>query len=153
MEISSVHHHSQTVRARELTFWEKVHLLQPVMCHVSESWNCGRMFTPNNMSHVTCHMSHVMCHMSRVTCHMSRVICHVSQNDGASRWRVCYLSSLNQTIKIVLKSFERLWKKKIIATHNFLVGSFCLLGNLNICQKLSWNKFVYTVYTGTIKQS
>ena len=33
--MSSKHLHSQAVRARELTFWEKVHLLPPVTCHVS----------------------------------------------------------------------------------------------------------------------
>ena len=54
MEISSKHHHSQTVRARELTFWEKVHLSPPVTCHVLN---------------VTCHMSHVTCHMSLVVSH------------------------------------------------------------------------------------
>ena len=36
------------------------------------------MFTPHNMSHVTCHMSHVTCHVSCVTCHMSHVTCHIS---------------------------------------------------------------------------
>ena len=36
------------------------------------------MFTPPNVSRVTCHMSCVTCHMLRVTCHMSRVTCHVS---------------------------------------------------------------------------
>ena len=35
METSSVHLHSQNVRARKLTFLEKVYLPQPVMCHVS----------------------------------------------------------------------------------------------------------------------
>ena len=44
---SSEHLHSQTLRARELTFWEKFHLNPPV----------------------TCYVSHVMCHMSCVTCH------------------------------------------------------------------------------------
>ena len=29
------------------------------------------MFTPPNVSHVTCHMSRVTCHVSRVTCHLS----------------------------------------------------------------------------------
>ena len=42
------------VRARELTFWENVHLPPPVTCQVS---------------HVTCHV-----HMSPVTCHMSNFI-------------------------------------------------------------------------------
>ena len=37
------------VRARELKFWENVHIPQ------------------------TCHVSHVMCHVSHVTCHMSLV--------------------------------------------------------------------------------
>ena len=32
------------------------------------------MFTPHNMSYVTCHMLHVTCHVSRVICHMSHVI-------------------------------------------------------------------------------
>ena len=41
----------QTIRARELKLWEKVHLPISVTCQVS---------------HVTCHMSHVTCHMSRV---------------------------------------------------------------------------------------
>ena len=56
METSSEHLHCQTVRARELKFWEKVHLPPSVMCHVS----C-----------VMCHVSSVICHPSSVTCHMS----------------------------------------------------------------------------------
>ena len=36
------------------------------------------MFTPHNMSHVTCQMSCVTCHVSRVTCHVSHVMCHMS---------------------------------------------------------------------------
>ena len=43
--------HSQTVRARDLKFWEQVH--------------CPPL--------VTCQMPYVMCHMSRVTCHKSFV--------------------------------------------------------------------------------
>ena len=60
--VSSKHLHSQTVRARKLKFWEKVHLPPPVTCH---------------MSHVACHMSHVTCHMSHVKCHMSHVTCQI----------------------------------------------------------------------------
>ena len=48
--------HSQTVRARMLKFWEKVHLPPPVTCH-----------------HVT--KSPVRCHVSRVICHVSHVGC------------------------------------------------------------------------------
>ena len=50
MEIYSEIRHFQTIRARKLTFLEKVHHPLPVMCH---------------MSHVTYHMSHVTCHMSQ----------------------------------------------------------------------------------------
>ena len=65
VNISTRHLHSQTVRARELTFWDKVHP-PPVTCHMSHfMWN---------MSRVTCHVSHVTCRMSCVTCHMSLFI-------------------------------------------------------------------------------
>jgi len=46
------HHHSQTIRARDLTFWHNVHHLSRVMCHVS----------------------HVNCHLSPVTRHLSHLI-------------------------------------------------------------------------------
>ena len=49
---SSKHLHSQTVRARELKFGEKVHLPPHVMCL---------------MSHFTFYMSHFTCHMSHFT--------------------------------------------------------------------------------------
>ena len=42
------------------------------------SWHFERMFTPHNMSYVTCHMSRVTCHVSCVACHVSNVICHFS---------------------------------------------------------------------------
>ena len=35
------------------------------------------MFTPPNMSRVTCHLSRVKCHVSHVTCHMLHVTCHI----------------------------------------------------------------------------
>ena len=52
---SSNHYKSQTVKARDLTCSEKVHLHQRVMCH---------------MSYVTCHNSHVTCHMSHFLCYL-----------------------------------------------------------------------------------
>ena len=52
---SSRYHKSQTIRVRKLKFWENVHPLQHVTCHVS---------------HVTCCMSDFMWHMSCVTCHI-----------------------------------------------------------------------------------
>ena len=61
--IFSKHHNYQSVRARELKFWENFHPTLCVMCHIS---------------HVTCHMSPVICHLSRVTCHLSHVTCYVS---------------------------------------------------------------------------
>ena len=36
------------------------------------------MFTPHQVSCVTCHLSCVNCHMSPVTCHLSHVNCHMS---------------------------------------------------------------------------
>ena len=51
VKISSTNHQSQTIRARELKFLEKVHLP---------------------------HQSHVMCHMSLFTCHMSHIMWHIS---------------------------------------------------------------------------
>ena len=47
--------------------------LQNIINHKPEelgSWNFERMFTPHNMSYVTCCMSCVTCHVSYVTCHM-----------------------------------------------------------------------------------
>ena len=51
---SSKHHNSQTVRARDLKFWDNVH--HP-LC-------------------VTCHMSRVIFHVSPVTRHVPHVMCH-----------------------------------------------------------------------------
>ena len=78
--ICSIHCYSQTIRARELKFWENAH---PTPC-------------------VMGHMSRVTCHVSLVTCHMSYVILlfyiliffflskNFLQSGRASRWRVCY---------------------------------------------------------------
>ena len=52
---SSRHHKSQTVRTRDLNFWEYVH---PPPC-------------------VTSHMSGARCHVSGFRCHMSCVRCHM----------------------------------------------------------------------------
>ena len=68
---SSKHFHAQTVRARELKFWQKVHLPQSILCHVSYV-----------MSHVSC----VMCHASCVTCHKSNVTCHMSSLKQLGSW-------------------------------------------------------------------
>ena len=53
VEISSRHLQSQTVWARDLNFWENVHLPPCVTCHVS---------------YITCQVSHVICHILHVTC-------------------------------------------------------------------------------------
>ena len=62
---SSKRYKSQTVKARELKFWEKVCLPPRVMCH---------------MSCVTCHMSRVTCHMQQVS---SNLFKHKINNKGA----------------------------------------------------------------------
>ena len=67
---SSKNHNSQTVRARQLTFWDIVHHPLCVTCHMS-CFTC-------HLSGVTCHVSHVICHMSNVTCHVPHVTCQVS---------------------------------------------------------------------------
>ena len=86
-QVSHVTSCSQTVRARELTFWGNVHPLPCVTCLVS---------------HVRCHMSGVRYHVSGVRCHMSGVMCHffsfsffIGQIGGAIRWRVCYQQGLS----------------------------------------------------------
>ena len=59
------------------------------------SRNFERMFTPHNLSHVTCCMSRVTCHMSRVMCHMSHVTCiFFFTACEAYCWRVCYQRGL-----------------------------------------------------------
>ena len=97
------------------------------------------MFTPPNVSrvtchvsHVTCHMSHVTCHMSHVTCHMSHVTCHMSrvtfffiiifwQSGEAYRWRVCYQPGLPRLVFLWEWSFvadlavgNKWFKKKLL---------------------------------------
>ena len=65
---SSKYFHSQTVSAREMKFWQKVHLPQPIRCHVS----CVMCHVSWVMGHVSC----VMCPVSCVMSHMSQVKCH-----------------------------------------------------------------------------
>ena len=74
---SSKYHKSQTIKARELKFWENVHPWQHVTFHVS---------------HVTCHMLHVTCHLSHVTCPVSHVtfFSFYGQSGYAFWWSVCY---------------------------------------------------------------
>ena len=74
---SSKYLHSKTVKARELTFWENVHLPPCVMCR----------------------MSRIMCHVWPVTCHVSYVTISFSfsfflQRGEASQLRVCYQRGL-----------------------------------------------------------
>ena len=61
------------------------------------------MFTPHNMSHVTCHVSRVTCHVSRVTCQVSHVTFFfffllLLQSGGVCWWRVCYRWSLPRLV-------------------------------------------------------
>ena len=78
------------------------------------SWHFEIMFTPHNMSNITCHMSSATCHMSCVTCHMSCVACHFfsfflnkirrknRQNGEAYRWSVCYQWGLPRLVSTQL---------------------------------------------------
>ena len=59
------------------------------------------MFTPHNLSHVTCRMSRVTCH---VTCHISHVtffsfFSFCEQSGEAYPWRVCYQQGLPRLVK------------------------------------------------------
>ena len=62
------------------------------------------MFSPSNMSHITCHMSCVTCHMSCVMCHMSCVTCHLfiyicfRRDKRCYWWRVCYQGGLPRLV-------------------------------------------------------
>ena len=60
---SSKHCNSQTYRARELKFWENIHLTPFVMCDVPHA--------TYHLSHITCHLSHVICHLSTLTIRFS----------------------------------------------------------------------------------
>ena len=65
------------------------------------------MFTPQNMSHVTCHVSNVMCHVSHVTCHVSHVtffFFFCGQSGEAYWWRVYYQRGLP---RLFFASFRR----------------------------------------------
>ena len=103
---SSLNLHSQTVWARDLKFWQHVHLPPWVTCHISRV-TC-------HMSCVTYHLSHITCPLSPVTCHVSYVMCHMlqyflfffsyffGQSGEASRWRVCYQRGLPRLVYFVL---------------------------------------------------
>ena len=68
----STYHYPQTVRAKEMKFWENVHTTPSVTCDVSQ---------------FICHMSHIRCHMS--CCNLNvlkkkeprwhKIICSVSK--------------------------------------------------------------------------
>ena len=76
---------SQVMKARELKFWEKVHLPPPVMCQVSR---------------VTFHVSLFTCHFSRVTCHMSNV------RFFHTKWSV---NQTDKNVALVWKVFKIVW--------------------------------------------
>ena len=121
VKISSPKLHSQTIRARELKFWEKVH--HPplhVMCQVS---------------HVTCHISGVTCHMSCVTCHMSQffflfylfIYLFFGQSGEASRWRVCYQRGLPRLVFSNMDLCARMTKSTLAKGQNYLHAGFYLV--------------------------
>ena len=56
--MSGVTSNLQTVRARQLKFWEKVHLLSPVSCHLGHM-TCNTWHVKHDMWHMTCDTRHV----------------------------------------------------------------------------------------------
>ena len=140
MEISSVHLHSQTGRARELKFWDKVHLPPPVVCHVSDVM-CHVSCVMCHVSCVTCHVSCAMCHTSCATFHVSHVphvMCHMScdicnfflniyiflQSVWASPWRVCYQNGLP---RLVLDANEWCVLPKTALTEHYKLSDLSIL--------------------------
>ena len=105
MKISSEHPHSQTGRARDLKFWENVHLPPSVMCHMS-SGTCL-------VSRVTCHMSHVRCHMLHIILYKKKFCIkkNKNKNAGACQWRVCYQRGLPCLVLKTWKCVFLLWMK------------------------------------------
>ena len=104
--------HSQIVWAGELKFWQNVHLIQPVPCHVSlvmchkshvtchlqntftakqleqGSWNFLQKVHLPNLLHAMCQVLCVMCNGSYVMCHVSCVTCHKSNvTCHVSSWK------------------------------------------------------------------
>ena len=81
----SKHQYTQKERARELKFWENVHL-------------------PTS---VTCHVSGVMCHVSGVTCHylflFFVIIIFFGQSRKACWWWVCYQRGRPRLVWTLLK--------------------------------------------------
>ena len=69
MEISLKHLDSQTIRARDSKFVKKLHLPQPVTCHVSDAM---------------CHMSCVMCHHSCKMLGFVRDPCLLGRRGGGA---------------------------------------------------------------------
>ena len=84
--VSGVASKYQTIKPRELTFWDKFHLPPPITCH---------------LSHIMCLVSRVTCHVSCGTCHMWHVfflyiifLCVCVQSGQCVQWRVCYQRGL-----------------------------------------------------------
>ena len=126
MKILSTNLYSQTVRARELTFCEKVHLPPPVMRHES---------------HIMCHISCVMCHISCVICHVSCVLFNFGTQwwSEVVKWSVSFkgatLSSFSQpyvvqTARLLTPSVILLWS---FSSNHFKYNQYLHL----LCLKLS----------------
>ena len=89
------------------------------------------MFTPHNVSHVTCHMSRVTCHVSHVTCQVShfififfffsdKVVEHIgggSVINGASPssfFIFYFVSTISTKILLLWKMLKKQWISKNI---------------------------------------
>ena len=98
---SSRHCLSQTVRAKELTFWENVH---PPLC-------------------ITCHLSCVM--------YNTFFLLLLWQSGWASQWRVCYQRGVSCIVSMLLGYFKQKkinnkntrilnWRHPKVSTNNLL---------------------------------
>ena len=105
-------------------------------------WNVERMFTPHNVSKVTCRMSHVTCHVSCVMCHVSHFFLGGGQSCEAYRWRVCYQRGLSRLVYVRLDDwflFSHQWKHFLEVMFKFLWR--IILNFLNRVLKIGYHIF------------
>ena len=85
-----------------------------------------KMFTPQNMSHVTCHVSRVTCHVSHVTCHILLFLFFFRTKWWSLSGEGLLStgpkpSSLNHTLWKPVKTRPRMIKKSVCVRHRLPV--------------------------------
>ena len=120
MEISLQHLHTQTVKAKELKFGEKIHLPPHVMCHIS-SITC-------HDSHVTCRVSHVMDYNIFSIFFLAKAVKLVDSGsviNGATPSSLCFILIFQKSY-----CFKWLGQSNIFKNINYLFFSSSFEGTL-----------------------